>query len=297
MDLRSLLSRLPVQRFKHPPPVVAVVGLTGVIGSLGPLRGGMTVTGLEPVLERAVKLPRLAALALVVNSPGGSATQSDLIARRIRDIAGEKQIPVYAFCEDVAASGGYWLACAADRIYVRETSIIGSIGVISASFGFNELLQRMGVERRVHTAGEKKAMLDPFRPEDPEDVARLQAIQREMHETFKTWVRECRGGRLKTPEEELFSGEFWTGRRALELGLADEIGELRQVLRARFGESVKLHRVDGRRPWWRRRMGFARAGGLSGFRDPGPGLPEPRDWAAGLLAAVEERAHWARFGL
>ncbi len=292
MDLRSLLAHLPIARFKHPPPVVGVLRLGGVIGGLGPLRSGMTLVALETAIERAFKLPRLEAVALSINSPGGSAAQSDLICRRIRDLAEEKGVPVFAFCEDVAASGGYWLACAADEIYVRETSIVGSIGVISAGFGFPELLQRWGVERRLHTSGDKKSMLDPFQAEKPKDVARLKGIQKELHETFQDLVRERRGPRLKGGDKTLFSGEFWTGAKAVELGLVDGIGELRQTLRARYGDEVALKRVDGERPWWRRRLGFA-------GRQAGPqaGLPGPEDWVAGLLAAVEERAHWSRFGL
>ncbi len=292
MDLRSLLARLPIARFRNPPPVVGVLRLGGVIGGLGPLRSGMTLAALETTIERAFKLPRLEAVALTINSPGGSAAQSDLICRRIRDLAEEKEVPVFAFCEDVAASGGYWLACAADDIYVRETSIIGSIGVISAGFGFPELLQRWGVERRLHTSGDKKSMLDPFQAEKPKDVARLKGIQKELHETFQDLVRERRGPRLKGGDKTLFSGEFWTGAKAVELGLADGIGELRQTLRVRYGDKVVLKRVDGERPWWRRRLGFA--GRHAGSQ---ASLPGPEDWVAGLLAAVEERAHWSRFGL
>jgi signal peptide peptidase SppA len=295
MDLHSLLARLPIARFKHPPPVVGVLRLSGVIGSLGPLRAGMTLASLERNIERAFKLPRLHAVALAVNSPGGSPTQSDLIARRIRDLAEEKGVPIFAFCEDVAASGGYWLSCAADEIYAQETSIIGSIGVISAGFGFPALLERFGVERRVYTAGDKKSLLDPFRPEDPKEVERLKAIQKEMHESFKTLVRERRGERLKGKERALFSGEFWTGATALELGLIDGLGELRQVMRARYGDKVVLKKVDGPRPWWRRRSGLA-VPDLAPA-DGGLRLPEPKDWAAGLIAAAEERALWSRYGL
>ena len=289
MDLRSLLARLPVARFKHPPPVVGVLRLAGIIGGLGPLRSGMTLAGLDTVIERAFKLPRLEAVALSINSPGGSPAQSDLICRRIRDLAEEKEVRVFAFCEDVAASGGYWLACAGDEIYARETSIVGSIGVISAGFGFPELLQRFGIERRIHTAGDKKSMLDPFQAEKPKDVARLKGIQKDLHESFQALVRERRGERLKGGEKALFSGEFWTGKKALELGLVDGIGELRQVMRARYGERVVLKRLDAARPWWRRRFGMAGVGP--------PMRPEPQDWVAGLLAAVEERALWSRFGL
>ncbi len=289
MDLRSLLARLPIARFKHPPPVVGVLRLSGIIGGLGPLRSGMTLAALDTVIERTFKLPRLEAVALSINSPGGSAAQSDLICRRIRDLAEEKEVRVFAFCEDVAASGGYWLACAADEIYARETSIVGSIGVISAGFGFPELLQRLGIERRIHTAGDKKSMLDPFQAENPKDVARLKGIQKDLHESFQALVRERRGDRLKGGDKVLYSGEFWTGRKALDLGLVDGIGELRQVLRARYGDKVVLKRLDAPRPWWRRRVGLAGLGP--------PPRPEPQDWVTGALAAVEERALWSRFGL
>ena len=295
MDLRSLLARLPIGRFKDPPPVVGVLRLGGVIGGFGPFRSGLTLSGLAPAIERAFKLPRLQAVALAVNSPGGSPTQSDLIARRIRDLAREKEVPVLAFCEDVAASGGYWLACAADEIYARETSIIGSIGVVSAGFGFPELLQRIGVERRLYTAGDRKAMLDPFQPAKPDDIERLDAIQTELHEVFKALVRDRRGERLKAAEDTLFSGEFWTGKRAVELGLIDGVGEMRGVLRGRYGDKVVTRRVDAPRPWWRRRLGQgeATAPGAS-WQTP---RPAPQDWIGGLIAAVEERALWSRFGL
>lgn len=289
MDVRGLLARLPVPALQHPPPLVGVLRLSGVIGAFGPLRSGMTLAALEPAIARAFSVPRLAAVAVAVNSPGGSATQSDLIARRIRDWAEEKQVPVLVFCEDVAASGGYWLACAGDEIYLRETSIVGSIGVISAGFGFPSLLKKVGVERRLHTAGDKKSLLDPFRPEDPDDVDRLKGIQRDIHEAFKEIVRQRRGERLKAEEAELFSGEVWVGRKAIERGLADGLGEMRQVLRARFGEKVVLKRVDGARPWWRRRLGLRPAAGDRA------GLAA--DWVGGALAAVEERALWSRFGL
>jgi signal peptide peptidase SppA len=283
MDIYSLLSRLPVGRFKEPPPVVSVLRLAGVIGGHGPLRG-MTLAALASQIERAFKLPRLEAVALAINSPGGSPVQSALIAKRIRDLAEEKQVPVIAFAEDVAASGGYWLACAADEIYANESSIIGSIGVISASFGFPTLLQRLGIERRVHAAGDRKSMLDPFRGEDPEDVTRLKAIQKDIHASFQDYVKSRRGTRLKGSDEALYSGEFWTGQRALELGLIDGFGELRHVLRQRFGEKVRLRPIEGPRSWWRRLA-------------PGSRAPDPLDWGSGLLAAVEERALWSRFGL
>lgn len=285
MDIDALLSRLPFRRFRDPPPVVAVLRLSGIIGGLGTLRPGLTLAGLAGQIERAFEMKRVKAVALSINSPGGSPVQSALIAQRIRDLAQEKGVPVIAFAEDVAASGGYWLACAADEIHANENSIVGSIGVISSGFGFQELIQRFGVERRVHTAGDKKAILDPFREEDPKDVKRLQAVQKDIHDSFKDLVRSRRGGRLKASEKTLFTGEFWTGRRALELGLIDGHGELRQVMRQRYGEKVKLRKVEGRRTWWRR--------GFSLEAD----LPNPGDWATGLIAAVEERTLWSRFGL
>ncbi|MEE8501770.1 MAG: S49 family peptidase [Kiloniellales bacterium] len=285
MDVYSLLSRLPVRRFKEPPPVVAVLRLSGVIGGIGPVRRGLSLASQAHLIERAFKLPRLKAVALTINSPGGSPVQSALIAGRIRALAEEKNIPVVAFAEDVAASGGYWLACAADEIFAHESSIVGSIGVISAGFGFPALLERLGVERRVHTAGARKSMLDPFRSEDPKDVARLQTIQTDVHESFQDYVRQRRGERLTGEEADLFSGEFWTGRRALELGLVDALGDLRQVMRERYGEKVRLRLIDGARPRWRPRLSV---------EVPAPDLAAS---AAALVGAVEERALWARYGL
>lgn len=260
----------------NPPPVVAVLRLQGVIGRLGGLRpGGLDLASLAPLIERAFSLRRLAAVALAVNSPGGSAVQSSLICQRIRAKADEKKVPVFAFVEDVAASGGYWLACAADEIFADDNSILGSIGVIAAGFGFTGLMERLGVERRLHAQGERKAMLDPFRPEDPADVARLAALQADIHDSFKALVRSRRGGRLKGPEEALFNGDVWTGRRAVELGLADAVGELRATMRSRFGDRVRLVPFAERKGWLRRRFALSE----------------------GALAAVEERALWARWGL
>ncbi|MDX1574678.1 MAG: S49 family peptidase [Kiloniellales bacterium] len=287
MDRYSLLRRLPLRRFREPPPLVNVLRLSGVIGGLGRFRRGLNLASQAQLIERAFKTPRLSAVALAINSPGGSPVQSALIGDRIRALAEEKEVPVIAFAEDVAASGGYWLACAADEIYAHESSIVGSIGVISAGFGFPELLSRIGVERRVHTAGERKAMLDPFRAEVPEDVERLKTIQTDIHDGFKDYVRARRGDRLKGEEEDLFSGEFWTGRRALALGLVDGLGELRQVMRARFGEKVRLRVIDGPR---RLRLPLGFAGG----RLAGPDLAAS---AHALVEAAEERALWSRYGL
>ena len=289
--LRPILATLPIERLRNPPPTVAVLRLAGPIGQLGPLRGGLSIARIASLIERAFAMPQLKAVALAVNSPGGSAAQSALIAKRIRDHSREKKVPVIAFCEDVAASGGYWLACAADEIYADANSIVGSIGVVAATFGFPDLLRRMGIERRVHTAGERKAMLDPFRPEDPDEVERLQAIQRQIHENFIDWVRERRGDRLKGGDAELFSGEFWTGQRAVELGLVDGIDDLRGAIRRRFGDQVRLRPVVSDTRMLRRWLGLPRG---AGELLPG-GLPI--GWADELIAAVEARALWSRYGL
>jgi serine protease SohB len=272
------------------PPLVTVLRLTGAIGQAMPLRRGLALRGLAGTIEAAFRPRRLVAVALAINSPGGSPVQAALIHNRVRLLAKKRGVPVLAFIEDVAASGGYWLACAGDEIYADENSIVGSIGVISASFGFDKLIERIGIERRVHTAGPKKATLDPFRPEDPEDVKRLESIQGEVHESFKALVRLRRGRRLKAAEDVLFNGDYWTGRRAHELGLVDGLGDLRGRLMDRFGEDVRIQVVGERRGWLARRFGLTRGEGdlprLSGER-----------LGAGLLAAVEERALWSRFGL
>ena len=281
---------LPWRRRKDA-PLVSVLRLAGVIGRVGPVRGGsVTLANMERAIDRAFAPKRLAAVALAVNSPGGSPVQSALIAKRIRARAEERGVPVLAFAEDVAASGGYWLACAGDEIFADENSIVGSIGVIAAGFGFVDLIARHGIERRVHTAGARKGMLDPFRPEDPEEVERLRAVQRDMHETFVAHVRERRGRRLRGDDDILFSGEFWSGRRAIELGLVDGLGELRGVLRDRFGERVRIRPVAVRRGL-RRRLGF---GGFDG--SPAFGV-DAGAVGTEILAALDEWAMWKRYGL
>jgi len=263
-------------------PVVPVVRLQGVIAS-GGLLGGRTLSieSAAPLLKRAFDIRGAKAVALSLNSPGGSPVQSALIAQRIRLHAAEKGVPVIAFVEDVAASGGYWLACAADEIIADPSSIVGSIGVISAGFGFQDLIARIGVERRVHISGERKSMLDPFRPENPEDVERLKRLQAEIHDGFKDWVRQRRSKLLRADEATLFTGEFWTGRRGVELGLVDGLGELRTTLQSRYGAKVHLPVIGPRR-----RL-LSRFGLRAGLEDIGPAT----------LAALEERSHWQRFGL
>jgi len=285
-----LIARLT---FRRPPPVVAVIRLTGVIGQGGFLRGGLNLESLAPSLERAFRLPGLQAIALSINSPGGSPAQSALIQRRIRDLAIERDVPVMAFVEDVAASGGYWLACAADEIFINDNSILGSIGVISAGFGFTDALEKLGIERRLHTMGSKKSLLDPFKPERPEDVARLVNVQHQIHKNFKDLVRSRRGQRLSLDEEELFSGDFWLGARAVEIGLADGIGDIRGVLRERYGKKVRIRTVGRRPSWLRRRFGFVATGAMGA-----PLLPNDGDGLVdNILASIEARAWWSRFGL
>jgi signal peptide peptidase SppA len=263
-------------------PVVPVVSLSGVIVAGSRLGArGLSIESVAATLRRAFNMRGARAVALSINSPGGSPVQSALIGARVRLHAREKNIPVIAFVEDVAASGGYWLAAAADEIVADPNSIVGSIGVITAGFGFQDLIARIGVERRMHTSGERKSMLDPFQPEKEEDVVRLKRLQAEIHDDFKRWVRERRGSKLVGSDGELFSGEFWTGRRAVELGLIDGLGNLRETLQARYGEKVRLPLITPRRAL------LSRIGIGSELRDIGPST----------LAAVEDRLMWQRYGL
>lgn len=262
---------------------MAVIRFHGIIAPRGPRT--LSLAGMADAIERAFALKHVAAVALVINSPGGSPVQSALLHRRIRQLAAEKSVPVLAFTEDVAASGGYWLACAGDEIWAEETSIVGSIGVVTATFGFKEAINRLGIERRLYTAGERKRLLDPFLEENPEGVERLRAVQNDMHAAFKELVRARRGSRLAADDGTLFNGDIWTGRTALKLGLVDGIGDLRGVLRERFGPEVRLRTIESRR---RRRWL--------------PSIPigtrrDPLDLASDLIALVEERLLWARFGL
>ncbi len=254
-------------------PRVAVVRLQGMIAGAG--RGAvLNDAGVAPMLERAFRRGKPDAVALVINSPGGSPAQSSLIGARIRRLADEKKVPVYAFVEDVAASGGYWIAATANEIWVDQNSIIGSIGVISAGFGFSDFIARHGVERRVYTAGTSKSMLDPFQPEKPEDVARLKELQGQIHDSFIVHVRDRRGAKLA--EGDLFTGEIWVGAKSVEIGLADGVGHLVPKMKEVFGDKVRFAVYQQRRPF------------LSRF---GMGL------MGDALAQIEERAHYARFGL
>jgi len=268
-------------------PKVAVLRLDGAIGpSTSRLRGAMlNIHSQAARIERAFKIRKLSAVALVVNSPGGSAVQSALIASRIRALAEENDVAVFAFAEDAAASGGYWLACAGDEIYVNEASIVGSIGVISSGFGFQDLIARYGIERRVHAAGENKAVLDPFLPERPEDIERLKESQSAVHDNFIAYVRARRGERLHEDTPDLFTGAFWTGQKAVELGLADAVGDVRSVMREKYGNEVRLVPVAERRSFLRSVFVRTRAPAIEA------------DFADRVLTALEERLIWSRCGL
>jgi len=285
-SVRELLRPLTPRRLRGDIPIVPVVRLGGVIGVSTPLRPGLMLASLARQLERAFSVRNARAVALLINSPGGSPVQSHFIYLRIRSLAAEKKLPVIAFAEDVAASGGYMIACAADEIICDPSSIVGSIGVLGGAFGFPGLLEKLGVERRLYTSGERKAMLDPFLPEKPDEVERLKLIQREIHDDFIALVKERRGSRLTGPEADLFSGEYWTGRTAVELGLADAVGELRTVLRERFGDKVTMPVITPERS-------------LLGRLRPGVGFEGmSRDsLAEDVISALEARALWARYGL
>ena len=290
---RDWLRPLIPKRFRSDIPLVPVVRLAGVIGFSTPLRPGVTIAGMARPLERAFGMRNARAVALIINSPGGSPVQSHLIYRRIRQLAEEKEKPVIAFVEDVGASGGYMVACAADEIICDVSSIVGSIGVVGGSFGFPRLMERLGIERRLYTAGEHKAMLDPFLPENPDDVERLKALQNEIHQGFIDLVKQSRGARLKGPEATLFSGEYWTGPKAIELGLADAIGELRSTLRKRFGDKVMTPLIAAERSLFGRvRPGIAPHNVM-----PHDFMSHGAELAGGIISALEARALWARYGL
>src|SRR4051794_33486534 len=290
-SLIDTLKGLIPAKFRRGAAVVPVVRLSGVIGAVTPLRPGMSLAGIAKTLERAFGTSNAKAVALVINSPGGSPVQSRQIYLRIRQLAAEKNLPVLVFVEDVAASGGYMIACAGDEIFCDPSSILGSIGVVGGTFGFQELIKKIGVERRLYTAGAHKAMLDPFLPENPDDVARLKSLQREIHAIFIALVKQSRGGRLKGDDDLLFTGEYWAGATSVSLGLADSIGDLRSTLRARYGDKVLTPVISPASGmlaglFGRKSAGAGTLAGLDGFS----GLPDE------LISALETRAIWAKFG-
>jgi signal peptide peptidase SppA len=283
-DLARWLSPVLPKHMRPGTPLVPVVRLSGAIGMGTPLKPALTLATAAPLLERAFRIDRAREVAIIVNSPGGAPVQSHLIHRRIRALAEQYERKVTVFVEDVAASGGYMIACAGDEIIADASSIVGSIGVVSAGFGFTGLIEKLGVERRLHTSGQSKAILDPFQPEKAEDIERLKAIQKDVHEDFIALVKERRSGALDGADGTLFSGAFWTGRQALDLGIIDRLGEIRTVMHERYGDEVVLKPIGASRGLMFRRMTPRDGGLVAGLADE-------------ALTSLETRALWSRFGL
>ena len=268
----SLLSFL--RKSQH----VSCIPLNGIIAPNMGRRKGLNLHELDKVIEQAFSVKNLKAVVLQINSPGGSPVQSEMISKRIRDLSEKKNVPVLAFVEDVAASGGYWLACAADEIFASKASIIGSIGVVSSGFGFDKAIEKIGIDRRLYTSGENKAILDPFLPENKDDVKRLKAIQKELHNQFISFVKSRRGSKITNKDKDLFTGAFWSGQKSLDLGLIDAFGEMKFILKERFGENIKIREFAPKKKFF----GFGSL--LSGALDV-------------LIYKVEERISFKRFGL
>jgi signal peptide peptidase SppA len=274
-------------------PVVPVLRFTGAIGMAVPLRPGLSLATSAGAIERAFTMSKIPAVAVIINSPGGSPVQSHLIFQRIRQLAAEHKKRVHVFCEDVAASGGYFLAIAGDEIYADPSSIIGSIGVISSGFGFDKAIEKLGIERRVHTAGLSKSTLDPFLPEKPEDVARLKDLQRDVHDVFISFVKDRRAGKLKASDADLFSGAFWSAPRALDLGLIDGIADIRSRMRELYGARIRLQVVATEKTGLLSR--FRRIPGLNLFIST-DGQAVGASLTDETLSTLEARAIWARYG-
>ena len=262
---------------------IPVIKLSGVIGQGGMLKSGLNISALNKIIEKAFAIKKAPAVSLVINSPGGSPTQSSLIAKKIRLLANKKKIKVYAFVEDVAASGGYWLACAADEIYIDKNSIIGSIGVISPGFGFVQMIKKLGIERRVYTSGKSKSFLDPFQNIKKEDLKRLQEIQEQIHQNFIDHVKKSRGKKIKGKDSEIFNGLFWVGDKAIKLGLADGIGHIEEVLKNKFGEKTKIRIIEQKKSFLQKKLSSSLSNKLIDSSE--------------LIDALEERSYWSRFGL
>lgn len=289
--MKKLIRRLLPKSMRPGEVTIPVIRLQGAIMSGGgQFRPTLSLATTAGLIEKAFSFPAAPVVAISVNSPGGSPVQARLIYKRIRDLAAEKNKKVLVFVEDLAASGGYMIAVAGDEIIADPSSIVGSIGVVSSSFGFPELLKKIGVERRVYTAGKNKATLDPFQPEKKEDVERLKKLQVEVHETFIELVKERRGAKLKD-DPDLFTGLFWSGKRSLELGLVDGLGDMRTVLRDRYGPKTELRLITPPRGLFGRRLG------MFGTSSPLLTPDIAASIASGLVDAAEERALWGRFGL
>ena len=273
-------------------PVVPVLRFAGPIGAAVPLRPGLSIAHAASAIEKAFDMSKCPAVAIVINSPGGSAVQSNLIFRRIRQLAEEKKKTVYTFCEDVAASGGYYLAVAGDEIYADASSIVGSIGVIFSGFGFVKAIEKLGIERRVYTAGIAKDALDPFRPERPEEVEQIKSVQRDVHDVFIGIVKERRAGRLRGTDSDMFSGAFWSAPKAMELGLVDGISDVRTKMRELYGDKVRLKVVPLEKGGLLSRL--RRSPASTGYEELTTGRLA---FAEDLISAIEARALWSRYGL
>lgn len=285
-EWRQRMTEVPmIGSFFVPKKKVAVIRLSGVISENASKRGGISYNRYHKLIEKAFKISGVEEVVLLINSPGGAPAQCSLITNLIRMMADDSDIHVSAFIEDIAASGGYWIACAADKIYVQSSSIVGSIGVISASFGFQELIAKYGVERRIHTSGKEKSFMDPFVPEKPNDQKRLQAVQGAIHEDFIDWVKQRRGDKIEAPNKDIFEGQFWAGHEAVDLGMVDAIGSLRAVMREKYGDDVRFLELQPEKPLIKQVLGI-------------PGMASAsQNWADDLVDAVEYRAMWSRFGL
>lgn len=281
-QFRKIIKLIPLPIFQNPAPVVAILPLEGVIGAAGRFSSALNLAAIEEKIDQAFDVGNVKAVALAINSPGGSPVQSELIMRRIRALSEEKEIPVFAFAEDVAASGGYLIALAGEEIYAHKASIVGSIGVISAGFGYVGAIEKLGVERRVYTSGESKSILDPFKPEVEKDIKLIKEIQKEIHDFFKDLVKERRGDKLKGTQKVLFSGKFWTGDEALKQGLVDGVGDLRTIMREKYGDKTKFKHI-------KEEKGFIKGMlGMSSAKQP---------LADEILSTLETRSEWGRFGL
>lgn len=283
--LEYLLSFLPLG-FSGSKPVVAVLRLDGIIGKAGGFKSGLTLNSLNKLIEKMFKIENLDAVCLSINSPGGTPVQAELIANRIVELAKTKEIPVFSFVEDVAASGGYWLACAAHKIYASQSSIIGSIGVISSGFGFHEAIEKLGIERRVYTEGNTKSVLDPFQPAKKSDIKIINKIQKEIHQHFINTVKKRRTGRLTQNDDILFNGEFWTGQIALDYGLIDGIENLYSFIQKRYGDNVKIEYIENKQPWFKKKLGMSKIS-----------QEFANDLSEGIISSVEQRVIYSKFGI
>jgi signal peptide peptidase SppA len=279
--LDQILSFLPMYRKSK--PTIAILNLTGVIGRMSAMKSGLSLDSLNQLIEKAFKTKNLTAICLIINSPGGSPVQSELIAKRIRTLATEKKVPIYSFVEDCAASGGYWLACAGDQIYASASSIVGSIGVISAGFGFTEAISKLGVERRVYSEGRNKSILDPFMPVQKEDISIIKKIQKQVHEHFIDYVKERRIGKLTQEDDILFNGEFWSGNTALDYGLIDGLDDMYNFIKKKYGD-VTFKYINEKQSWIKKKLGIGDQGIIKEFSDS-------------LIESVDNRVKFDKFNI